>query len=121
MRLHNCHILVVEDEYFLAEDLRYELEEAGAIVIGPEGSVKSALERVATEVWIDAAILDVNLGGEPVFPVAVALEARTVPFLFTSGYSNEAFPDRFLTAGRCSKPLNVRAVLGSLSRIVDPV
>jgi CheY-like chemotaxis protein len=74
--LHGRRILVVEDEYMVAEDLRVELESMGAEVLGPVPSVARALALLARTSEIDAAILDVNLGSEMVFPVAEALRER---------------------------------------------
>lgn len=111
------HILVVEDEYMLAEDLRTELEDAGAVVIGPEPSVSRAAARVADEQRIDFAVLDVNLGGETVFPVADALQARRVPFVFATGYEEQILGDRYPGAVRCDKPVDFRDLLRALKRV----
>lgn len=102
----------------LAQDLRNELEDAGAVVIGPEPSVARALSRISCEARIDAAVLDVNLGDEPVFPVADALATRGVPFVFATGYGEDAIADRYPGAINCSEPLDMRALLGSLDRAV---
>ncbi len=63
-------ILVVEDEFLLAEDLREQLVLAGAAVIGPVATLAKALDLIAAGVALDAALLDVNLGGQKVFPLA---------------------------------------------------
>ena len=78
-------ILVVEDEGLVAMLVQDGLADAGAEVIGPAGSVADALQLVETamgEGGISGAVLDLNLGGEPVFPVADALIDLGVPFLF---------------------------------------
>ena len=116
--LERCRILLVEDEYMLAQDLRRELEDVGAVVLGPEPSVKLALARVATEAHIDAAVLDVNLAGERVFPVADALAARNVPFLFSTGYQDEIIERRFPGATTCDKPIDTRRLLNTLQNMV---
>jgi len=59
--LRGCHVLVVEDEFMLAEDMSQELAEAGAIVIGPAQSLERAIELLAASGIVDAAVLDVNL------------------------------------------------------------
>ena len=86
--LTDRRILVVEDEFLLMEDLCRDLQDAGAVVVGPAPSVAQALALIETEPAIDAAILDVNLGGEMAFPVADALQRRDCPFVFTTGYSD---------------------------------
>lgn len=100
-------ILVVEDEYFIASDLARDLEAFGAEVVGPIATVDRALERVATEERLDGAVLDINLNGEVVFPVADALRARNVPILFTTGYEQGAIPERYSGIERCEKPITV--------------
>ncbi len=117
--LDGRRVLVVEDEFFLAEDLRYELEDAGAVVVGPEPSVASGLARIGLEDRIDLAVLDVNLGGELVFPVAEALRNRCVPFLFVSGYESKIVHDRYPDAIKCDKPVNMRKLFEQLARLLD--
>lgn len=84
--LHGRRILVVEDDYLLAESLNDLLIEAGVRVVGPVGNVSDALSLVTSGEEIDGALLDVNVRGQPVFPVADALLERGVPFSFCSGY-----------------------------------
>jgi len=116
--LDGYRILVVEDEFLLAEDMRYELEDAGAIVLGPEPSVALGLARIAAEPRIDAAVLDVNLGGERVFPIADALAAKQVPFIFVSGYEDMVVRDRYPNVTKCDKPINTRRVVEALDRLI---
>lgn len=103
-------ILVVEDDYLIAQDIRQDLEEAGAIVIGPAASVRKALGMIDAPTGIDAAVLDVNLGGEKSFPIAEALEAKGVPFLFATGYNSADIPDEWRRASIVIKPLRIAAV-----------
>jgi DNA-binding response OmpR family regulator len=114
--LQGCRILAVEDEYMLADDLRAELENAGAIVIGPAATVQSAMALVRDEARIDGAILDVNLGGEMVYPVADLLMERGVPIAFTTGYDASAIPARFRDIPRCEKPISMAKVVQGLGR-----
>ena len=96
-------ILVAEDEYFLATDLNRELRRAGATVGGPVASVERAMALIESAPRIDGAILDINLGGEMAFPVADALRARGVPFVFATGYDQATIPPRFFDVVRCEK------------------
>ncbi len=114
--LHDRRILVVEDEYLMAEELREALEDAGAHVLGPAPTVDAALRLLADGAAPDAAILDVNLGGERSFPVADALAARGVPFVFATGYDAWALPLAYQGAQRCEKPVDMRAVRHALFR-----
>lgn len=116
-KLQGLRILVVEDEYLLADDLSEALMEAGAEVLGPIASIEGAIAFIAAEASINAGVLDVNLRGEMVFPVADALRVRGIPFVFATGYDGWALPERFADAPRVEKPfkgLRVAAVLGAL-------
>jgi len=119
MSLADRRILVVEDEYMLAMDLQQELEDASAVVIGPEASVASAISRIVTETEINAAVVDMNLYGEEVSPVADELMARGIPFIFASGYADDAFAIRFPGVATCSKPLNMQALLSALEELTS--
>ncbi|MCA1501669.1 hypothetical protein I6F28_33690 [Bradyrhizobium sp. NBAIM14] len=77
--------MVVEDEYLIALELDTELRAAGYRVIGPIADVDAALELLKDD-RPDGAVLDVNLAGEWVTPVAEALKAMAVPFILASGY-----------------------------------
>lgn len=78
-------ILVVEDEFLIAMQLEITLESAGYQVLGPASNVSSALELLRSE-RPAAAVLDVDLAGEWVTPVAEVLQAMVVPFILASGY-----------------------------------
>ncbi len=89
------------------------LERAGAEVIGPAPGIEAALdalERTAP----DGAILDINLGGEMAFPVADALMARGVPFIFATGYDAQVIPVRFTHVKRCEKPMASEQICAAL-------
>jgi len=107
-------ILVVEDEYMLAEDLREELESQGALVMGPVASVADALELLRSGPAPDMAILDINLGGEMAYPVADALRARDIPFIFATGYNAHAIPKAYSDMPRVEKPVEVRQAISKL-------
>jgi ActR/RegA family two-component response regulator len=109
-------LLVVEDEYILAADLAMRLQDAGAEVVGPAGSVAEALELVEREgSRLDGAVLDVNLGGERVYPVADALIAQGVRFVLTTGYDASAIDSKYSSVPRCEKPVDPSALARSLT------
>src|SRR3546814_9846381 len=83
--LAGLRILVVEDELLVALELEMMLIGLGCDVVGPASRLEKAMQLAAAEA-IDGAILDVNLRGRPVYPVATALKARGIPFLFSTGY-----------------------------------
>jgi ActR/RegA family two-component response regulator len=104
-------VLIVEDEYLLAQDLSRHFARMGAEVLGPVSNVEAAELQVH---FAEAAVLDIDLDGRKVFPVADALARRQVPFVFYSGRGDIAIPARFRHAGRLSKPSDVSAVFDAL-------
>ena len=82
--LDGVRVLVVEDEYLVAVLIQEILETAGCVVSGPIPRLPEALDAVDHDDY-DAAVLDVNLAGERVDPVAQALSRRNVPFVFVTG------------------------------------
>ena len=106
-------VLLVEDEYFIAMEMADTFEHAGAEVVGPAASVQQALELLATTERLDGAVLDMNLGGEMALPVADALNARGIPFVFATGYDRSAIPDRFAQV-HCEKPVDPQKVASLL-------
>ena len=115
--LANLRVLVVEDEYFLADDMAQALREVGARVIGPVPSRDRALALLA-EQPVDVAVLDINLKGETVYPVADALRAKGVPFVFATGYDSRAVPDGYKDVPRWEKPFLPKYLAATLSGLV---
>jgi CheY-like chemotaxis protein len=111
-------ILVVEDEYMLAEDLRHAFEAKGSVVVGPVATVKDALAMIQLEA-LDAAVLDINLGGELIYPVADALIAESIPFVFATGYSRHDVPKRYSTIPRLDKPVEPDRAVKALAHEID--
>jgi CheY-like chemotaxis protein len=100
-------VLVVEDEYLIAADLAEWLAGCGIGVVGPAGSVEDALKLVETEgARIDGGVLDVNVGDQRVYPVADALAARGIPFVFATGYDESSVADPYVNVPRYKKPLD---------------
>jgi CheY-like chemotaxis protein len=108
-------ILVVEDEFLIALDIAGALEQGGLEVIGPLGSVRDALQALEREI-VDGALLDANLGGEPVGKVADALLTRRVPFAFVSGYGREQLPPQHRGVPLIGKPFTGQDLLGVVAR-----
>ena len=100
-------ILIVEDEYALASDLARFLEGEGATVVGPVGTLKSAMAMVERDgARLDAAVLDINLRTERVYPVADALNALGVPLVFASGYDALVMATPYIGLPLCQKPVD---------------
>jgi CheY-like chemotaxis protein len=97
-------VLVVEDEGLVALMLEDLLEDLGCEVAGSLPTVGAAMDWIEDGGSADLALLDVNLAGEPVFPVAEALKARGVPFAFATGYGEDHDP-RFKDAPLLGKPI----------------
>ncbi len=112
-------VLVVEDEALVSMLVEDMLSDLGCTVIGPAAEIEEAL-RLAGSSDIDAALLDVNLGGRPIFPVADALKARGVPFAFAfaSGYGEAGLSESHRGALVLQKPFreaDLRRVLEELA------
>jgi DNA-binding NtrC family response regulator len=116
--LRGARILIVEDEYLLADDLNNALADAGAHVLGPAASVDDATALIEKESAIDAAVLDVNLRGDMVFPLADILRDRGIPFAFATGYDDWALPPRFADAPRVEKPFKSERVADILRPLI---
>lgn len=101
--ISGLRILLVEDEAMIAMLVEDMLIDSGATVVGPAGGVRAALDAISTN-ELDGALLDVNLGGEQSFEVADALAARSIPFVFVTGYGGGAVRDRYPNAPTLQKP-----------------
>ncbi|MBZ6379259.1 hypothetical protein B5C34_08695 [Pacificimonas flava] len=115
------HILVVEDEVLIALDIETALEMQGAKVHGPITRLAEGLsiaENSAEE--FDGAILDINLQGEEVFPIAEVLSAKGVPFLFHTGHGDSrTLQQQYAKAPVCNKPCQTETLLSELERLVS--
>lgn len=112
-------ILVVEDDIVLATDLAALLTEAGCKAVLPTTSVASALSTIVHYV-IDGAILDVNVQNEWVFPVAHALAAAQVPFLFLTAYAPESVPPEHRERPLFRKPHVPEALVAGVVQLLVP-
>lgn len=102
--LQGCRVLLVEDDFLIADDFARRLASAGAEVIGPAATLRAGLALYETSGTIDVVILDINLRGTPVFPLAHRLTEDKVPFLFCTGYGEEPISAIFANVPRFEKP-----------------
>jgi len=107
-------VLLVEDEYFIVHDMVRSFEASGAEVIGPAGTLEDALGLVYNNSHIDGAVLDINLHGEVVYPVADELAERGVPFVFATGYDKLVVPGRHSAIKHCEKPVAPETIAAAL-------
>ncbi len=113
--LANRRILVVEDEMMVSLLIEEVLTDSDCIVVGPYDRVPEALEAART-LDLDAAVLDVNLAGTKVYPVAEMLSDRGIPFLLLSGYGPGAVPAEHPSWPVCSKPFRADDLTAMLAR-----
>ena len=111
--LASRRVLVVEDEYFLADEMAQVLQELGAQVVGPVPTLEKALAVLAGE-RVDAAVLDINLKGQAVYPVADKLREQGVSFVFATGYDQKSIPDAYKDVPRWEKPFRPKDLATAL-------
>ncbi|KTQ91824.1 hypothetical protein NS365_22295 [Aureimonas ureilytica] len=98
-------VLIVEDEFLVADDMARYFESSGATVLGPVPTLAAAWSIVAREGPLDGAILDINLFGELVFPLIDALRQRGVCCVLSTGYDHAIVPPAYRTLPFCQKPV----------------
>jgi DNA-binding response OmpR family regulator len=111
------HILLVEDDYFLATELERYFSALGASVLGPVPSVEKAQDLLQDA---EAAILDIRLAETDVFPLADQLLKRRVPFVFYTAHPETILPTRFRHAGYLQKPARPDLVFRALFELGEP-
>lgn len=110
VNLSGCRVLIVEDEFFLADDAALELSAAGATIVGPVGRLEEARAQVEAD-GFDVALIDIKLGEEMAYPLADMLAAQGIPFAFVTGYEQSFIPDRFAGVPYVVKPVTNGALL----------
>jgi CheY-like chemotaxis protein len=116
INLGGLAILAVEDEVLIADELTQALQQFGARVLGPVGYLHEALVVLENADGLDGAVLDLNLHGEPVYPLADALTERGVPYVFLTGYAaSAAIPARYNDVPRYEKPVEFGFVAQALA------
>jgi len=114
--LRGRSVLVLEDNYLLAEDERWALEDAGARVVGPFSTAEAAIEALQKDA-VDCALIDINLGSGPNFDVAEALRKQGVPMVFVTGYDASVIPEDLLDVPRLEKPFAEAEVINAVASI----
>jgi len=111
--LKGLKVLVVEDQAPIALQMEDMLVESECEVVGPASRVGQAL-RLLSDNAVDAAVLDLNIAGELVYPVADALDARGLPYVFATGYSPSDVADRYSHRPVLQKPFSRRVFLEAI-------
>lgn len=110
-------LLIVEDEWLVAEDHAAALRGAGYDIVGPVASVAEAAQKLSEE-RIDLAILDVGLIGGTSYSLADSLAARKIPFVFVTGYAARDLPPHLRNHAFLSKPAPVATLLATVQEIL---
>ncbi|MEI9406864.1 response regulator [Mesorhizobium argentiipisi] len=106
-------VLIVEDDFYLADDTQQMIEDAGAEVLGPFSAAEEALSLLDVQ-RPDCALVDVNLGAGPNFLLASALQARGIAFVFLTGYDPDIIPAEFRGVPCLQKPVDPTKLLVAL-------
>ena len=113
-------VLVVEDQMLVALEIASLLEDMGCEPVGPVGHIQTALLAVTKEP-LDAALLDVDLAGESVEPIADFLRRRGIPFALVTAYARERLPERLRDCPYVAKPFTFADVKATVSALFAPV
>lgn len=119
--LTGYRVLIVEDEYFLANDLERALKDRGATIVGPCSDFDNVCLNAARD-HFDIAVIDIKIHGKSSYPIADELIRQRIPFVFCTGYSAGVIPKRFAAVKVWHKPFDTAALvehLGMLCRRVS--
>ena len=118
--MKNFTVMIAEDEALIALDMVDGLRERGIDVIGPCMSLADCIDCIDGPEHIDAAILDVDLAGQDVFPAAMMLQAKGIPFVFHSGHCTAAtLPEGFSGIRLYQKPAGIGPIADSLCPTIN--
>jgi DNA-binding NtrC family response regulator len=109
-------VLVVEDRYLIAQEIEAEVRKLGGIVVGPAQNLKAARCFLASH-EIDLAVLDMDLAGDMVFPLAREFATDGKPFLFLTGHGDWILPPEWRDRPRLSKPVSRRTLRDALLKL----
>ena len=107
---------MIEDEYLVAEEIRFYLNRAGFAEIEHAATEDKALKRIADAAW-DAAIVDANLNGRGMGAVADSLFKHRIPFVIVTGYGRESLPERVADVPIVDKPFRPKTLVDAVSKL----
>jgi DNA-binding NtrC family response regulator len=117
--LEGVRVLIVEDQYLIADEMSRAVAALGGAVVGPCPTVETAIARLDSEV-VGFALLDLNLRGEQVLPVADELSRRGIPFAFATGYEDWVIPAQYRQRPRIQKPVSDVALRRAIGSALNP-
>lgn len=112
-------VLVVEDEIMIRMLLEDMLGDLGYTVAAAAGRIAEAMP-LARDAEFDVAILDINLNGETVYPIADILTARGLPFVFSTGYGERGLPENYRNRPTLQKPFQLEGLKSTLTELMGP-
>jgi CheY-like chemotaxis protein len=112
-------VLIVEDDALVAMEMEARVAALGCTVMGPAGSIASA-NRLLDETLPDAALLDVNICGERITPIAARLRGLGIPYALVTGYARLAFQEPELQVAKLAKPVSDVELTRTLRRLLTP-
>ena len=113
----NARLLIVEDEYLIRLLLEDMLVEFGCSIAAVASNLEEG-KKAAQTTEIDLAILDVNIDGHQVFPIADILRGRKLPFIFITGYGARGLPDAYRDTPTLQKPFQMQDLKATLARVL---
>jgi CheY-like chemotaxis protein len=117
--LTGCRVLIVEDEMLVLLGIEDMLAELGCKSVTAAATVEQALELIGVQ-GFDAAMVDVNLNGTKSYPVADALAAQGVPFMFSTGYGGQVLKDGYQERPLLGKPYRPAQLVAALTQLLGP-
>ena len=109
-------VLVVEDQYLVAQGMKRAVHDLGGKVLGPVPTVAAALAIIEVDVP-DLALLDVNLGGEQIFPALLELNHRGIPYIFATGYELSVLAPEHRKTPHLEKPVTTRDLAEAVRKL----
>jgi CheY-like chemotaxis protein len=113
-------VLIAEDEFFVGIQIAGDLNSAGYSSVGPFTTLEAAARASRFERF-DAAILDINLNGTMVYPLADELSERGLPFIFLTGYLAKDLPERFRSSPQVTKPYDPAVLIKKIQTAIAKV
>lgn len=118
--LADKRVLIVEDEFLIADEIAYDFESYGVEVVGPVSTVARAMDVIASGLLLDGAVIDIDLEDDKAFPVVDALRERGVRCIFVTGCDLDVIPPAYHDIPLCQKPVSPSEIARSLFQLTSP-
>ena len=113
-------VLLVEDEVMIRMMVADMLEELGYVIAGESGDIDEGI-RLVQAIDFDIAILDVNVNGRVITPVAEAVQMRGLPFVFATGYGAQGLPEKFRDRPTLQKPFQIETLARTIETVLKGI